>query len=130
MEIVNVEAIEEVDKDGFYYDRDSLIGVDLVTGCPDEMIFCQLFPQALSDGKAEIRIAKDNRLVLEYIGEGQETRTFKMSKKQAEKIGNCFSDPNYKRRVCFLNSGYNALAIRFIRKGSTKQSLLIKQERN
>ncbi|MFA5730087.1 MAG: hypothetical protein WC938_02610 [Candidatus Paceibacterota bacterium] len=54
-----------------------------------------------------------------------------MSKKQAERIGICLSDPNYKRRVCFLNDGYNALAIRFIRKGSTKQSLLIKkQERN
>jgi hypothetical protein len=125
MELVNVEAVEEAG-----YDRDSLIGVDLVTGCPDEKIFCQLFPEALSEGKAMIRMAEDNRLVLEYIGEGQETRTFKMSKKQAEKIGKCLSDPNYKRRVCFLNSGYNALAIRFIKKGSTKQSSLIKQERN
>ncbi|MFZ3057923.1 MAG: hypothetical protein WA092_02650 [Minisyncoccales bacterium] len=126
MELVNVEAVEETG-----YDKDSLIGVDLVTGCPDEKIFCQLFPQALNEGKAEIRMAENNRLVLEYIGEGQETRTFKMSKKQAERIEICLSDPNYKRRVCFLNDGYNALAIRFIRKGSTKQSLLIKkQERN
>lgn len=127
MELVDVEAIEEAG-----YDRDSLIGVDLVTSSPDEKDFCQSFPEALNaeKPKARIRIAEDYRLVLEYIGEGQETRTFKMSEKQAERIGKCLSDPRYKRRVCFLNGGYDALAIRFIRMGSTKQTPLIEQERN
>jgi len=128
MELVNVEAVE-TDYNGFYYDRDSLIGVDLITGCPEEKNFCLAFPEALNSGKAEIRIA-DYRLVLEFKGEEGETRTFKMSKKQAERIGNCLFNSNYKRRVCFLNGGYNALAIRFIRNGCTKQSLITKQERN
>ena len=130
MELINVEAVEGTDENGFYYDRNSLIGVDLVSGQPDEEIFCQQFPDALSAGRAEIRIAND-RLVLEYRGEGQETRTFQMSKKQVERIKNCLSDSSYKRRVCFINSDYNALAIRFVKKGCTKQALLIKeQERN
>lgn len=129
MELVNVRAEEGSDERGFYYDRDSLIGVDLVTSCPDEKIFCQLFPEALNAGRAVIRIA-NNRLVLENKGEGQETRTFEMKKKQAERIMDCLYDPSYKRRVCFINGGYDALAIRFIRMGSTKQVLLIKQERN
>lgn len=127
MRLVNVQAVEQY-YNGFYYDKDSLVGVDLFADCPEEKSFCQLFPKVLSLGMAEIRIAKDCRLVLEC--KSGETRAIKMDKKQAERIEKCIFDSNYKRRVCFLNGGYNALAIRFIRNGCTKQALIIKQERN
>jgi hypothetical protein len=98
MRLVSVEAVEQF-YNGFYYDKDSLIGVDLIAGCSDEKSFCLSFPEALNSGKAEIRIAKDYRLVLECKGGEGETRTFKMSKKQAERIKDCFLNSDYKRRV-------------------------------
>lgn len=125
MRLIPVKAVKQF-FNGFYYDENSLIGVDLITGCSEEKSFCLAFSEALNLGKAEVRIAKDRRLVLEFKGEGEGTRTFKMTEEQAKMIEGCFLDPNYKRRVSFLNGGYNALAIRFIKSGCTKQSLITK----
>jgi hypothetical protein len=138
MELVNIESIEGVDGRCIYRDKDSLIGVDLRIEkrlyddhSEEERIFCQLFLEALNKERAKIRTAK-NRLVLEYRDDkGQEeTRTFQMSRQQALKVSACLADSNYRMRVGYLNGGYDALAIRFIRIGSTMQTLLIKKEGN
>jgi len=129
MRVFDVE-LDKPDQEGYLYDKDCYFGVDIFTDNDDERTFCQAFPGALNTGKGAVRITQNNRLVLERMGEGQETRSFDLPEKTAERLKSGLFNEDYKTKICFINSGYNALAIRFLRKKSARQSVLIKQERN
>jgi|GEM_PF-3039534 len=129
MRVFDVE-LDKPDEEGYLYDKDCYFGVDIFTDDKDEITFCRAFPGALNTGKGAIRITQNNRLVLECMGEGQETRSFDLPEKTAKRLKSGLSNEDYKTKICFINSGYNALAIRFLRKRSARQSVLIKQERN